>query len=187
MAKKTLLSNTAVKYLRSVHRKQKDPKAGLRPPACIYKRQGMGTAKIAENLNTPHTAVTGRPFKIERDGIRRRHDTKHGGPACNLDEKQLERLRQNLDAGPGAFGPGISMRSAPPIARHVKKGSGADYGPHSVRELIRRLGFSCRTPRQANPKAASRGRRNEHKKKASEEAGRYGKNEHEAFAADGMH
>ena len=79
MVKKTLLSNTAVKHLRSVHGKEKDPKAGLRPPACICKRQGMGTAKIAENLNTPHTAVTGRPFKIERDGIRRRHDTKHEG------------------------------------------------------------------------------------------------------------
>ena len=187
MGREKFLPHTKTDYLRKALKKEKDPKARTKLVACIHKKEGKTNVEIADILKVPRSTVGYWLSNISRGGIRRRRAIKRKGAACKLNKEQRKQLVRNMMAGSGKFGLGAGTWTVPLVARHIKKEFGVDYDLHSVWELIRRLGFSYKAPRPANPKRAGPKEREEFKKKAARLAARYKKAGRDSFTVDEMH
>jgi transposase len=91
-----------------------------------------------------------------------------GGNACKLDERQLARLRDALDAGPAAYGWDAGQRWTPAqVAALIARLFGVSYTLQGASYLLQRMGF---TP--AGPRAPGRGtRRGEDRRVAQPDVG----------------
>jgi putative transposase len=70
-----------------------------------------------------------------------------GGSACRLDEDQLARLGEALDAGPAACGQDSDQRwTLARVAVLITRLSGVSYTPRGTSYLLYRLGFSPQVP-----------------------------------------
>lgn len=163
---KDFLPNTSVARLRSMHKKEKDPKARRRLLACIHRKEGRTIMEIAAAINEPRSTVTD---WLRRAGAGGLHDVKNEGAACKLDGRQIRSLVRDLDAGPAAVGMGAGAWTMPLVRAHIKKRFGAEYHIRSVWDLVRRLGFTHMKPRPRDTRGASPSEAREFKKKSSQD------------------
>lgn len=80
-----------------------------------------------------------------------------GGRPSKLNPEQQKRLLKLLEQPPSSFGIASSTWTAPRIGDLIQKEFGIDLHPHWIPQMMRRLGWSSRKPRQgARPKSKLR-------------------------------
>ena len=115
------LPRTSITRIRSLEKKETDPKAKARLLACIQRKQGSTQKQIAENLNTPQRTIRRWLKNIQNGGLGRRYDIKNRGAECRLDSRQLAQLARDLEAGPEKFGYETSLWTMPPADMHSNR------------------------------------------------------------------
>ena len=169
---KEFLPNVSMARLRSMQKKERNPKARDRLLACIQRKQGMTLVEISETLNVPRSTVTDWMKRIGQNGLGDMYDVKNKGAACKLSKRQLKALERDLQAGPAAVGLGAGAWTIPLIRMHIKKKFRVEYHVHSVWSLVRRLGFARVKPRPRDVRGASPEEIKAFKKKSSQDGRR---------------
>ena len=152
---KAFLPGVSVARLRSMHRKEKDPKARRRLLACMHRKQGKTIMEVAEAAGVPRSTVTSWIKNVGEGGLGKIYDVKNKGAACKLAKRQLKALERDLEAGPAAAGLGAGAWTMPLVRAHIKKKFRVDYHIHSVWDLVNRLGFAYVGPRGARGASAA--------------------------------
>ena len=101
---------------------------------------------------------------MNREGISASHRKKYSGSRCFLNKKQLVSLRDDLISDPEKFGFGQFMWSTRMVITHVNEKYNILYSARGMRELLHRIGFSSKKPRQTHHKSASKEEQNRFKK-----------------------
>ena len=184
---KEFLPNVSVARLRSMQKKEKNPKVRDRLLACMHRKQGKTLVEISDTLNVPRSTVTDWMKRIGRNGLSDMYDVKNKGAACKLSKRQLKALDRDLEAGPAAVGLGAGAWTIPLIRMHIKKKFRVEYHVHSVWSLVRRLGFVHIKPRPRDVRGASPAEIKAFKKKAHRTVVAYAGRGYLAVSLDEMH
>ncbi len=167
-ADRRFLSGVSSVRLRSMHKKETDPRAAARLLAYAMRKEGMSIRQICRALNRSYSTVRDWLVRAAQLGTYGRYDIKNKGAPNKLDPEQTKQLRADLLAGPRSCGFESGVWTAPLLAAHIRKKFGVQYATVSIYDILHRMGFSCRKPRPKHPKSASESEKKEFKKKAEE-------------------
>ena len=131
------LPHTSMGELEKLYKKETDPKAGERLPACMARKGGRGLQKIGKNPCRPHSTMRSRMLRAA-DGL---HDARRPGPARGPAAEQPAELKGDPAAGPQAQGPGPGPWTGKLAAGRPTPPAGT--GPGTCRAPCR----SCRAAR----------------------------------------
>ena len=147
----TFLPCTSKTRLQRCHRKEADPKARDRLLAFIMRKDSLPTRRIATRLNRPYSTVRLWLLRAAQMGVLGRYDERRAGKPCRLSSKQLAQLRGELIAGPQQNGFESGVWTCRIAAEHVRRKYGVQRKERGMRDLLVRLGFSCKKPRTKTP------------------------------------
>ncbi len=150
-ADKRFLSGVSSVRLRSMQKKETDPRAAARLLAYAMRKEGMSIRQICMALNRSYSTVRGWLVRAAQLGTYGRYDIKNKGAPNKLDPEQIEQLRADLLAGPRSCGFESGVWTAPLLAAHIRKKFGVQYATVSIYDILHRMGFSCRKPRPKHP------------------------------------
>lgn len=148
-----------------MHKKEKDPKAANRLLVYIKRKDGLSIRQICAQMNISYSTIRDWLVRAVAGGLDYRYDEVRPGPQGKLDDRQLEQLKKELIAGPRSCGYESGLWTGPLLADHIRKEYGVQYIANSVREMMHRMGFSCKKPRPRHPKSASELQKKAFKKK----------------------
>ena len=161
----SFLSGTSKTYLQQCRQKETDSKAAGRLLVYIKRKEGMSIRQICRSLEMPYSTIRDWLVRAVHLGLSGRYDEVRPGVRCKLDENQLVQLRAELIAGPRSCGFESGVWTAPLVVQHVGRTYGVEYAVTSMRQLMHRMGFSCRKPRPRHPESASKSQIKAFKKK----------------------
>ncbi len=157
------LPNTSRAYLLQAYKKETNKRKGDRLLAYIQRKDGNSILQIAKNLGRSTSAISEWLIRAREEGIRARHERPGRGRKHKLSESQMRQLGADLKAGPQTCGFESSLWDSRLISLHIRKKFGVQYSRSGTLLLAHKLGFSWRTSRPKNPKAASKRKQNEFK------------------------
>ena len=152
----SFLPGTSKTYLQQIRTKETDNKAAARLLAYSKRKDGMSIRQIGSALEMPYSTIRDWLVRAVQLGLTGRYDESRPGAQCKLNEEQLGQLREELIAGPRSCGFESGVWTAPLVVQHVSRTYGVEYAVTSMRQLMHRVGFSCRKPRPRHPKSASK-------------------------------
>ncbi len=150
------MKGTSINFLRKACKNERNAKAKIRLKAAILRKQDMRYSQICISLDIIPSTLSNWLNQMNREGISASHRKKYSGSRCFLDKKQLVSLRDDLISGPEKFGFNQFMWSTRMVITHVNKKYNILYSARGMRELLHRIGFSSKKPRQTHHKSASK-------------------------------
>ncbi|MCY4491673.1 MAG: winged helix-turn-helix domain-containing protein [Thaumarchaeota archaeon] len=139
---------------------------------------------IGKMLNRPHTTINGWLLRAVQLGIQGRYEMMREGRSCRLNPKQFAQLYADITAEPNECGFESKVWTCRIIVIHVKKRFGVQYTEHGRYNLLDRLNFSYKKPRQKHPKSASRQAINKFKRESNAIVKKYSNKNYKIFADD---
>ena len=161
------LPGTSKSYLLKCHKIETDPKIRDKLMAYALRKDGMSIRNIGKTLNRPYTTINDWLLRAVQLGILGRYEVMQEGRPCRLNPKQLAQLYADIKAGPNECGFESKVWTCRIIVIHVKKKFGVQYTERGMYNLLDRLNFSCKKPRQKHPKSASRQAINKFKRESN--------------------
>ena len=107
---------------------------------------------IGKTLNRPYTTINGWLLCAIQLGILGRYEMMQEGRPCRLNSKQFAQLYADIKDGPNKCGFESNVWTCRIIVIHVKKKFGIQYTERGMYNLLDRLNFSYKKPRQKHPK-----------------------------------
>ena len=138
--------------LKSLYKKEKDPKAKIRLLAAILRKEGKSLSEISSSIQKPIMTVSDWLKRIEEEGLHRIYSIKQTGKPSILTKKQLDRLEKILDESPEKQGIPFKIWTTSLVQYIVKKVFDVMYKIRNIRKIVKKLGFSLKVPRQENIK-----------------------------------
>jgi len=108
--------------------------------------QGIGASQIAGLLRVSTKSVCQWRREWRAGGDAALASKGPGGSPCKLDDGQLARLRNALDAGPAVHGWRDQRWTLARVAQLIRKLFGVSYTLRGVSFLLHRIGFSPQVP-----------------------------------------
>ena len=150
------MKGTSINFLRKACKNEKNAKAKIRLKAAILRKQNMRYSQICISLDIIPSTLSNWLNQMNREGISASHRKEYSGSRYFLNKKQLVSLRNDLISGPEKFGFSQFMWSTRMVITHVNKKYNILYSARGMRELLHRIGFSSKKPRQTHHKSASK-------------------------------
>lgn len=158
------MKGTSINFLRKTCKNEKNAKAKIRLKSAILRKQNIPYSVICASLDVIPSTLSYWLNRMDKEGITASHRRKYSASRCFLSEKQLLSLRNDLILGPQKFGFNQFMWSTRMVITHVTKKYKTTYSARGMRELLHRIGFSSKKPRQTHHKSASKEEQNRFKK-----------------------
>jgi len=125
--------------------------------------KGNGINAVARMVGASPSSVQRWKEAIDKGGMEALKAKPHPGRAARLSDRQKERLKAILLAGPGAAGYPTDLWTCPRVAQVIERRFGVRYDPSHVWRILRSLGWSCQKPerraRERDEKAIERWRK----------------------------
>ena len=137
--------------LKKFFRKEKDQRRAVRIRAIYLALMGKTAPQIAQVLGYTRRVVQNWVYSYNRRGIEGLGDDKGRGRKPMLNEDQIQWLRQRIEEGPVPDDK-VCVFHAADIGRIIQKQFGVEYHVRSVRNLLKRLGYSYVSSRPEHPK-----------------------------------
>ncbi|MGH2612239.1 MAG: helix-turn-helix domain-containing protein [Rhabdochlamydiaceae bacterium] len=162
------LQGTSLTSLSKLYKKENNGKAKLRLLACIKRKQGHTFPEISESMNIAPSTLSDWLTRIQKNGLDGRKDQKRDGRPCWLNPEQIAQLKAELMQNPQSFGFAQSMWSTKMVMEHIRKRYGYSYAARSMYDLLHKIGFTIKKPRQTHYKSATESEKKRFKKKQEE-------------------
>lgn len=146
--------------IKNLYKNEKDSKAKIRLLAIILRKEGKSLSEISSSIKKPIMTISDWLRKVEKEGLHRIYNSKKSGRPTRLTKQQLNELEKVLDESPEKQGIPFKMWTTSLIQYIIKKLFGVMYKVRNILNIVKKLGFSFKVPRQENIKK---------KKKAVEE------------------
>jgi len=138
--------------LKSLYKKEKDPKAKIRLLAAILRKEGKSLSKISSSIQKPIMTISDWLRRIQGEGLHRIYSIKQTGKPSILTKKQLDQLEKILDESPEKQGVPFKIWTTSLVQYIIKKVFDVMYKIRNIRKIVKKLGFSLKVPRQKNIK-----------------------------------
>lgn len=138
--------------VQKMYKKEKDSKAKLRLLASILRKEGKTLAEISVSIQKPIMTISDWLKGIEKDGLKRIYDVKQSGRPSLLTEDELKKLKEILIESPEKQGIPFKVWTTSLVQYLINKMFDVLYKVRNVLNIVRKLGFSFKIPRQENIK-----------------------------------
>jgi transposase len=122
--------------------------------------EGNGINPVARMVGASPSSVQRWKEAIDEGGMEALKAKPHPGRAARLSDRQKERLKAVLLAGPVAAGYLTDLWTCPRVAQIIERRFGVRYDPSHVWRILRSLRWSCQKPerraRERDEKAIER-------------------------------
>ena len=143
--------------LRTLARREKNPRAASRMYAVAHALEGLSRAEAARLAGMERQALHDAVVRYNAEGLAGLHDRPKGRRRPVLDEAEGAALKQLVLAGPDLARHGRTEWTLPSLAEEIARLWGKSLHPASLSRVLRRLGLSKQKARprhpQANPEA----------------------------------
>jgi transposase len=109
-------------------------------------RKGVKKAEVSRQLGVHRQSVNRWSAALEEEGKEGLKKAGRAGRRPKLNEKDLDRLRKELQRGPEALGYETSLWTSGRVAVLIKELFGIRYHEDHVWRILRKLGWSCQRP-----------------------------------------
>jgi transposase len=123
-----------------------DEAAKLRVRAARLLLSGVTPAEVAKRVDAPRQTVYRWLGVLQTDGIDALRVMSKGGRPAQLDESQLEALRELVLVGPQAAGFGTDLWTLKQVRQLISRKFGVTFSEVHVWRLLGQLGFSSQKP-----------------------------------------
>ena len=159
--------------LEETYRRERPGKSRDRLQAAVLRKRGRTLKEIARTVGRGISTVHRWLYRMEREGLERRHDTKSPGRPRLLSPEQERTIEGDLDGTPRDSGFERGSWNGRMVARRILERFGVPYSSRSAIRLAHRLGFSVRKPRPAPYNSATPEEQREFIKKGRATAARW--------------
>lgn len=146
------LPNISKENLQKIYKKEKNSKAKLRLLASILRKEGKTLSEISDSIQKPIMTISDWLKKIEKDGLKRIYDIKQSGRLSRLTEDELKKLKEILIESPEKQEIPFKVWTTSLVQYLINKMFGILYKVRNILNIVKRLGFSFKVPRQENIK-----------------------------------
>lgn len=146
-------------------------RVAMRAHLILLSSRGYSAPDIADLHDVTHPMVYKWMERFDEEGPSGLYDREREGRPPKLDEEAEEELRCVLAGPPTEEGYEMTRWTTPTLAEHLKRETGADVHPETVRGALGRLGFSWKRPRRRLSKDPCYKERMAEVERAIEEAG----------------
>lgn len=144
------LPGVSIKDLQKMYKKEKNSKAKLRLLASILRKEGKTLSEISDSIQKPIMTVSDWLKRIEKDGLKRIYDRKQSGRPSRLTKDELKKLKKILIESPESQGIPFRVWTTSLVQYIINKTFGVLYKVRNVLNIVKKLGFSFKVPRQEN-------------------------------------
>lgn len=141
------IEKLSVEEIEERYEEEEDAKAKLRLLALIHRLERRTYQEIGDILRRPFTIIRHRIQKIERDGLNGIYYEKRPGRPSKLEADEMERLKDDLIAGPKAHGYEQEGWTTKLVKKHLEEKYRVKYSARNLRRILKKLGFSPQKPR----------------------------------------
>jgi len=138
--------------LKKLYEKEKDSKAKLRLLSAILRKEGKSIPRISESIQRPAATISDWLKRIEKEGLGKIYSIKQTGKPSRLSENQLKELKTILDDSPSKQDVPFKIWTTSLVQYLIKKLYGVLYQLRNIRNIVKKLGFCLKVPRQENIK-----------------------------------
>jgi len=142
--------------LTKLYQKEKNAKAKLRLLAAIFRKEGKSLDAISESVQTPKTTVHDWLSRLEINGLDGLVDVKQPGRPSWLSQDQKQKLDEVLSGSPEKQGIPFRIWTTSLVQYIIHELFNVKYKPRNVRKLVKKLGFTLKSPRSRNRKASTK-------------------------------
>lgn len=118
----------------------------------LLSARGYEVPEITDIHNVTDETVYKWIGRFDAEGPEGLHDRQREGRPPKIDEEAEEELRCVLAGPPTEKGYEMTRWTTPTLAEHLRRETGTDVHPETVRGALERLGFSWKRPRRQLPK-----------------------------------
>jgi|TARA_B100001971_G_scaffold174592_1_gene167970 transposase len=147
------LPNILMEELRRLYKEEKNAKAKLRLLAAIQRREGKTLDEISYSLQRPKMTISDWLHRFVERGIQGVYDKKQSGKPPKLTKVQLKKLNRILDELPLKQGIPFVIWTTKLVQYIIIKLFDVKYELRNIRDIILKLKFRLKVPRQENRKA----------------------------------
>ena len=137
--------------LKKIFRKEKESRRAIRVRAVYLALMGKTAPQIAHVLGYTRRVIQNWIYSYNRRGLEGLADNTGRGRKPGLNEDQIQWLRQRIEEGPTPEDK-VCVFHAADIGRIIQKQFGMEYQVRSVRNLLKKLGYSYISSRPEHPK-----------------------------------
>jgi len=142
--------------LTKLYQKEKNAKAKLRLLAAIFRKEGKSLDAISESVQTPKTTVHDWLSRLESNGLDGLVDVKQPGRPSWLSQDQKQKLDEVLSGIPEKQGIPFKIWTTSLVQYIIHELFNVTYKPRNVQKLVKKLGFTLKSPRSRNKKASTK-------------------------------
>lgn len=146
------LSGISRAQLKNLYKKEKKVKAKLRLLAALQRKDGKTLDDIAYSLAKPKTTIHDWLKRFEKGNLTRLYDTKQPGKPTKLTKSQIDELDKILDSSPQKQGFPFVLWTTKLVHYLLITRYHVQYTLRQIQNLVKKLGFTLKTPRQQNIK-----------------------------------
>jgi len=146
------LANTPINELKKLYKKEKNSKAQVRLLSLILRKEGKSLTEISSSIKKPFTTISDWLRRVENEGIHRVYSIKQTGKPSRLTKEQLNFLKKILENSPEEQDIPLKMWTTSLVQYVIKKLFGVLYKVRNVLNIVKKLGFSWKVPRQEHIK-----------------------------------
>lgn len=147
------LPTISKKELKKFYKDERNAKAKLRLLAALRRKEGETLDSIAFSLEKPKTTIHDWLKRFEYDTLERLYDQKQSGKPALLTENQLKELEKALDSSPQKQNLPFVMWTTKLVQYFIVAKFKVMYKVRQIRNIIKKLNFTFKVPRQQNKNA----------------------------------
>lgn len=132
-------------------KRQEVGRIGMRAHLILLSSRGYSAPEIADLHDVTHPMVYKWMDRFDKEGPPGLYDREREGRPPKIDEEAEEELKRVLEAPPTEEGYEATRWTTPNLAEHLERKLGTNVHPETVRDALRRLGFSWKRPRRTLP------------------------------------
>lgn len=164
------LPNLEIDQIVDLYKQEQNAKAKIRLQTCIERKMGKTLEQISEKVHYPLTTVGDWLRRMHKQGIERRHNIKQTGRPAWLSKEQKEKLRKVLQDSPEKHDIPFRIWTTKGLLYYISEKYNVAYKIRNVENLVHKLGFNFKKPRQEH-RNANKKAQEEFKKKFEKKLG----------------
>ena len=134
------LTSQEIAALKALHKTLRDKRLADRIKAIVLLGSGWSTSQVAQVLLIDETTVRNWLEKYQHGGQEELLALHYQGKACSLTEQQQQELAEHLDE--------TTYLTSNAIQNYIKKQYSIEYSSSGIKDLLDRLGFVYKKPKQ---------------------------------------